>query len=93
MDIIWDKAKNIWLQANRGISFEELAGRIMDNSYLEILENPSRDNQMVFLLNIHGYTWVVSFLMDDKDRIVLKTAFPSRKFHGRYGGKHEGSNQ
>jgi len=93
MDIIWDKAKNVWLQANRGISFEEIAGRIMDNSYLDILGNPTRDNQMVFLLNIHGYTWVVPFLIDDKERIVLKTAFPSRKFHNRYGGRDEASNQ
>ncbi len=93
MDIFWYKAKNDWLQANRGVSFEEIASRILDQDYIDILENPARDNQMVFLMNIRGYTWVVPFLIDDRERIVLKTAFPSRKFHDRYGGKDEGSNQ
>jgi len=89
MDIIWDKEKNDWLQANRAISFEEIASNILDKNYIDILENPTRDNQMVFIMKIDGYTWVVPFLIDDKERIVLKTAFPSRKFHNRYGGKDE----
>ena len=89
MDITWDKEKNHWLQANRAISFEEIASKILDKEYIDILENPARDNQMVFLMNIHGYTWVVPFLIDESERIVLKTAFPSRKFHKRYGEGYE----
>ncbi len=89
MDIIWDTEKNNWLQVNRSISFEEISGKILDGNYTDILENPTRDNQMYFIINIHNYTWVVPFLIDEQERIVLKTAFPSRKFHNRYGGRDE----
>ena len=40
-------------------------------------------------MEINDYTWVIPFLIDDEDRIVLKTAFPSRKFHAKYGGQDE----
>ena len=89
MYIIWDKEKNDWLQVNRRISFEEISGKILNGNYIDILENPTRDNQMYFIMKINDYTWVVPFLIDDQERIVLKTAFPSRKFHNRYGGKDE----
>lgn len=32
------------------------------------------------------YTWLVPFIVDEYERIVLKTAFPSRKYHKNYGG-------
>ena len=89
MDIIWDTEKNNGLQVNRSISFEEISGKILDGNYTDIFENPTRDNQMYFIININNYTWVVPFLIDDQERIVLKTAFPSRKFHNRYGGRDE----
>lgn len=89
MEIIWDKGKNRWLMLNRGISFEEIADVILNGKILEILENPSRRNQQYFILEIKSYTWVVPFLIDKDERIVLKTAFPSRKFHKKYGGKNE----
>ena len=54
-----------------------------------ILENPGRDNQQYFIMDIKDYTWVVPFLIDNEDRIVLITAFPSRKFHKKYGEQNE----
>ena len=89
MDIVWDKKRNDWLQVNRPISFEEISGLILDGTYIDIVENPTRDNQMYFIMDIKEYTWIVPFLIDDKERIVLKTAFPSRKFHNKYGGDNE----
>ena len=89
MGVIWDKEKNNWLQVNRRISFEEISGKILSGNYIDIFENPTRDNQMYFIMKINDYTWVVPFLIDEEERIVLKTAFPSRKFHNRYGGKDE----
>ena len=56
-------------------------------AYLDILENPSRPNQSIFVLDIEGYVWVVPFVMDSAGDIVLKTAYPSRKMNKRYGGK------
>jgi len=89
MDIVWDKKKNEWLIFNRGISFEEISDKILNEDYIEILENPSRSNQQYFILDIKNYTWVVPFLIDKSNRIILKTAFPSRKFHKKYGDKNE----
>ena len=85
MDIIWDKEKNDWLKLNRSISFEEITDKILNNDYIEILENPTRDNQQYFIMNIKDYTWVVPFLIDEEEKIILKTAFKSRKFHKKYG--------
>jgi len=89
MNIIWDQNKNDWLILNRGISFEEISDRIINGNYLEILENPTRENQQYFILDINRYIWVVPFFINENDQIILKTAFPSRKFHKRYGGKNE----
>ena len=89
MNIIWDQNKNEWLIVNRGISFEEISDRILKGNYLEILENPTRENQQYFIMNIGNYTWVVPFIINENNQIILKTAFPSRKFHEKYGDKNE----
>jgi hypothetical protein len=45
---------------------------------------------MVFVLPYKNYTHVVPFVVDEENNIVLRTAFPSRKFHKIYGkGKDE----
>ena len=85
MDIIWDEEKNKWLIINRGISFEEIAEIILNKDYIEIVENPTRENQQYFIIEIRNYTWVVPFIINEKEQIILKTAFPSRKFHKKYG--------
>lgn len=87
MDIIWDEEKNLWLQLNRDSSFEIIADKILNKQYIEILENPTREDQLYFVMEINDYTWVVPFLINEKDEIVLKTAFPSRKYHKKYRGK------
>jgi len=89
MNIVWAQNKNEWLLLNRGISFEEISDKILNGDYLEILENPTRENQQYFIMEIDNYTWVVPFLINENDQIVLKTTFPSRKFHKRYGDKNE----
>lgn len=87
MDIIWDEDKNLWLQLNRDTSFEVIADKILNKKYIEILENPTREEQLYFVMELNNYTWIVPFLINEKDEIVLKTAFPSRKYHKKYGGK------
>ena len=81
----WAEEKDRWLQRNRGVSFSQIAERILSGEYFDVLENPSRPGQEIFVLRIEGYTWVVPFVVD-ADSIFLKTAFPSRRFHQRYGG-------
>ena len=89
MDIIWDNEKNDRLILNRGISFEEISDKILNDHNLIILENPTRKNQQYFLVEIDNYTWIVPFLITEDNTIVLKTAFPSRKFHKKYGERDE----
>ena len=58
--------------------------------YRDILKHPTRRNQWIFVISVEDYTWVVPFVLEDDGRnIFLKTAFPSRNFHRRYGGQSE----
>ena len=86
MGIIWDENKALWLMKNRGISFDEIASCVLQKEYKVILENPAHKGQMIFILEYKGYTHVVPFVIDSDENIVLKTVFPSRKFHKEYGG-------
>jgi uncharacterized DUF497 family protein len=85
MDITWDETKNEWLKSTRSVSFEQIAGMLLDEQYLDIVENPTRPDQQYFVMMIQSYTWLVPFVIDMDGRIVLKTAFPSRKYHKPYG--------
>ena len=87
--IRWNEDKNQWLMRERGVSFQEIADTILRGEYIDILENPTRPNQDIFIMRIHSYKWVVPFVIDERESIYLLTAFPSRKFHKHYGGKGE----
>ena len=89
MDFIWDEAKNERLKQQRFISFEQITAAIQQYDFLDIIENPSKEGQYCFIMRIRDYTWVVPFVFDKEDRIVLKTAYPSRKYHRIYGGKRQ----
>lgn len=86
MDILWDAAKNERLKKTRGISLEEVAQLILEQRYVAILENPAHPDQKIFVISYKEYTHVVPFIVDEEENIVLKTVFPSRKFHKLYGG-------
>ena len=86
MEILWDKEKNQRLILGRSVSFEEISGKILNGDYIAIMKNPTRKKQKYFIMQLRGYTWVVPFLIDEQERIVLKTAFPSRKYHKLFGG-------
>lgn len=85
--IRWDPEKDKWLRQSRGVSFQEISDLILLDLYLDILENPSRPNQDIFVVKLHGYVWVVPFVLETSGDIFLKTAYPSRKMHKIYGGK------
>jgi hypothetical protein len=85
MEILWDEAKGKKLKETRDIAIEDVAQLILEKKYLAILESPTRPGQMIFVVPYKGYTFVVPFVFDKEDNIVLKTVFPSRKFHKLYG--------
>ncbi len=84
--IIWDDDKNQKLQLERGISFVQISEIILRKEYLDILENPSRPNQQIFVIKLNNYIHSVPFIIDDQSNIVLKTAYPSRKLHKKFAG-------
>jgi uncharacterized DUF497 family protein len=84
--IIWDDEKNQKLQIERDISFDQISEIILRKEYLDILENLSRPNQQIFVVNLNNYIYAVPFVVDDQSNIVLKTAYPSRKLHKKYTG-------
>ncbi len=85
--ILWDEEKNLKLQLERKISFEEIAQIILGKEYIDILKNPSHPDQKIFIIRFNGYIWAVPFLID-KNNIILKTAYPSRKLQKIYGDNH-----
>jgi len=90
--IRWDVEKDRWLRKTRGISFQEIADCILSGNYIDILENPSRSGQEVFVLKMKNYIWAVPFMLEEDKSIFLKTAYPSRKLFRRYGGSDEKDN-
>ena len=85
--ICWDDDKNNKLIAERNISFDEISEIILREEYLDILENPNRQDQMIFVVRMNDYIYVVPFIIDENENIILKTAYPSRKFNKMYGDK------
>jgi len=47
--IRWNLEKDLWLRNTRDISFQEIADLILAGDYIDILENPSRKGQEVFV--------------------------------------------
>ena len=84
--IIWDDEKDLKLQIERNISFSQLSEIILRKEYLDILENPSRPNQQIFVVKLNNYIHSVPFIIDGESNIVLKTAYPSRKLNKQYTG-------
>jgi len=66
---------------------EIFASLILEKKYHAILKNPSRMEQKLFIIPYQNYTYVVPFIIDSEKNIILKTIFPSRKYHRLYGGK------
>jgi len=89
MQIVWDADKNRKLIVERKLSLETFASLILEKKYHAILKNPSRKEQKIFVIPYQGYTYVVPFVIDNNQNIVIKTVFPSRKYHKIYGGKNE----
>jgi hypothetical protein len=86
MDFLWDASKNEWLKRERFVSFKEIAAMIQQGDYQDVIEDPSRPGQYCVVLQVRSYTWIVPYVIDTEDRLVLKTAYPSRKYHCIDGG-------
>lgn len=85
--IRWSERKSRRLEERRGISFDRIAAIYEKEQFQAILKHETRPNQQILVMQIDGYTWAVPFVIEeDGQTLFLKTAYPSRKLHRRYGG-------
>ena len=80
--VAWDEHKNRWLKETRGISFDEIIGQEL----LDIIRHPTKEHQCLYVYRYDGYCWIVPCVVE-RDRVFLKTIYPSRKFTKRYLNK------
>jgi len=78
-EIKWNSLKSSRLKLTRGVSFEE----IIHAKLLDIIDHPSRNDQLILICEHKGYAWIVPFVFDEKG-IFLKTIYPSRKYKKLY---------
>lgn len=80
--IAWDPEKNEKLKRERGISFEGVIEAIFKGNVHGKTDHPNQKHypgQQLYIVEIDEYMFVVPFV-EDKEKIFLKTIFPSRKY-------------
>ena len=86
--IRWNEEKDRWLVQTRGVSFHEIA----DQDTGQRLHRPIGKSGSTWPGHRghanQGIYWVVPFVVEDDDALFLKTAYPSRRFHKRHGGRN-----
>ncbi len=83
--IIWDRKKDQWLREVRKVSFTDAAEIIEAGEFLDVVINPAYDGQRIFIIRFNDYTYAVPYETDEEHTIILKTIYPSRKYHKIYG--------
>ena len=82
----WNEAKNTRLKIERDISFEKIQAALEGGNLLDNIAHPNQElhpGQRVFVIAINGYVFLVPFI-EDKDKIFLKTIYPSSKYTKKY---------
>jgi uncharacterized DUF497 family protein len=79
--IRWNTDKNLSLQSERGVSFEEVLASIENGGLLTTLAHPNAKkykNQKLWVVRMRGYAYLVPFV-ETEEEVFLKTIIPSRK--------------
>lgn len=80
-EIRWSEEKNLQLQAERGVAFEEILFHMERGDLLDVIEHPQAErfgHQKIFVVRVDDYVYLVPFVESDRE-IFLKTIIPSRK--------------
>jgi len=88
--IDWDPKKNKKLIEGRGISFDTVVAHIESNKVLDRIKHPNKTeypNQWMYVVEIDDYVYVIPFVIENEEKIFLKTIIPSRKFTKKYLNK------
>ncbi|HCJ11488.1 MAG: toxin [Verrucomicrobia bacterium GWF2_51_19] len=80
----WSEEKNLWLEENRGISFDDIVFYMSEGFLIDTVRNKKPyAHQEVFLVNIEDYIYLIPFV-ESETEIFLKTIIPSRKAIKKY---------
>ena len=77
----WDSKKNLQLQKERNISFEDIVFCMGNDGLLDEIDHPNSKkypNQRIFIVEVDNYAYLVPFIEIDR-KAFLKTIIPSRK--------------
>ena len=88
----WNSDKNVLLQKNRGVSFEDVVLGIELGNEVDIFEHPNQakyPGQKISVVVIESYAYLVPFV-EVGNEIYLKTIIPSRKATKIYVGDSDG---
>lgn len=83
----WSTEKNLWLQSERGLSFEAIERAIEDGYLLDDIPHPDSSKfpgQRMLIVRVGERVCVVPYVTDGATRF-LKTIYPSRKAKRIYG--------
>ena len=78
----WGTEKNLLLTEQRGISFEAVVSAIEQDGLIDVLEHPNQDRypgQLIYVVEIEEYIYLVPFVTQADGTRFLKTIIPSRK--------------
>jgi len=81
-DFDWNEDKNQLLVEQRGISFERVISAIERGGLVDVLEHPNQERyggQMIYVVDIEQYIYLVPYVMRSDGSRFLKTIIPSRK--------------
>jgi len=84
--IDWNEGKNKKLKNERGIGFEDVLLAIQEDRLIKTLAHLNKKkypNQKIMVIELNSYAYVVLFV-EDKEKMFLKTIFPSRKYTKKY---------
>jgi uncharacterized DUF497 family protein len=84
----WNAEKNVILEKERGITFEEIVELIESGAYTLEVDHPNKKkypNQRILIVDVAGYAYMLPFVKEG-DAYFLKTIIPSRKATKQYLG-------
>ena len=90
---VYSEGKNVLIQKHHGISFEEIIDALEAKKILIAFPHPNHrkyPHQTILIVQIVGYAYVVP-MVESKQSVFLKTAFPSRKYTKKYLKKRKES--
>jgi uncharacterized DUF497 family protein len=77
----WNPDKNVELQSERSITFEQVVVAVEGGGLLDVLAHPNPKkypNQRILVVTWDGYAYLVPFV-EEAEHYFLKTVIPSRK--------------